>query len=84
MPCKAMARKQVYFGVPLIFPKSAVNLALFVRALSPKRIDARFARNYLLVLNPSECKASSIHTLARDDTWPSRTQKRTCKHNLIA
>ena len=38
--------EEIYSGVPLIFPKSAVNLALFVRALSPKRIDARFARNY--------------------------------------
>ena len=24
--------EEIYFGVPLIFPKSAVNLALFVRA----------------------------------------------------
>ena len=37
--------EEIYFQVPLIFPSASDNLALFVRALSPKRIDARFARN---------------------------------------
>ena len=40
--------EDIYFGVPPIFPLSADNLALFVRALSLKRIDARFARNYFI------------------------------------
>ena len=40
--------EEIYFRVPLIFPSASDNLALFVRALSPKRIDARFARNQVV------------------------------------
>ena len=43
--------EEIYSRAPLIFPSASDNLALFVRALSPKRIDARFARNNLPLLN---------------------------------